>query len=299
MNLSGLDLNLLWVLHTVLVERSVARAAARLHLTPPAVSNALARLRSALGDPLLVRHGRGLVPTPRALELAPALARAFGELEGAVLRAGFDPATCARELTLALSDADQVASLTRIAARFVERLPRATLRLVSLDTLVSTGGLAGSEVDLAIGPAEEGLLSEPLYAEEGVLVARRGHPRVTGTLTAEQFNAEGHVDIQLLLGRGGVGNAAVRDALAAQGLVRRVVMAVPTFTAAAAVVAGSDLLSGMPTRVVRALEGAFPLQILRGPGPPFPFQLCLLRHHRTAHDPAVDVFREVVRGAFA
>src|SRR5687768_2758711 len=102
-NLAAIDLNLLWVLHAVLAERGVARAAARLRVTSPAVSNALARLRAALGDPLFVRSGRGLAPTPRALELAPVLARSFGDLEAA-LRAGaaFDARACTRELTIAL-----------------------------------------------------------------------------------------------------------------------------------------------------------------------------------------------------
>jgi DNA-binding transcriptional LysR family regulator len=299
MNLSAIDLNLLWVLHVVLAERSVARAAQRLHVTAPAISNALARLRSALGDPLLVRRGRGLVPTPRALELLPLLARGFAELDGALRGGPFDPGRCTRQLTLALSDADQVASLSRIAKLFARRLPRARLRVVSVDTLISSGGLAGEEVDLAIGPPldGDGLHSVLLYEEQGVFVARRGHPRVARTIGAEQWNAERHVDIHLALGRGGVGNTAVRQALSAMGLRLEVAVTVPTFVAAASVVAQTDLISGMPLRVVRALQRSFPLQVLRGPGPPLPFQMLLHWHERTAHDPAVQAFRDVVVAA--
>jgi len=89
-SLSTLDLNLLLMLDTVLAERSVVRAARRLHVTPSAVSNALARLRAALDDPLLIRSGRGIVPTPRAAALAPALARALRDLDQAVHGDGFD-----------------------------------------------------------------------------------------------------------------------------------------------------------------------------------------------------------------
>ena len=94
-SIASIDLNLMFVLHTVLAERNVARAAERLHVTPSAVSNALARLRDVLGDPLVTRKGRGIVPTPRATELAPAIARAIDELEHALHSGSFDAATLA------------------------------------------------------------------------------------------------------------------------------------------------------------------------------------------------------------
>src|SRR3954454_18224175 len=103
------------VLHTVLAERNVARAAERLHVTPSAVSNALARLRDVLGDPLVTRKGRGIVPTPRAVELAPVLARTMRELEHAIDAAPFEPATCSRTFTLAVADVGQIAWVPRLA----------------------------------------------------------------------------------------------------------------------------------------------------------------------------------------
>src|SRR5215468_9986924 len=103
-----LDLNLLLVLDTVLAERSVVRAARRLHVTPSAVSNALARLRGALGDALVTRSGRGIVPTPRAAELAPILDRALRDLDQAVSGRAFDPRSTTREFTLALADSGQL-----------------------------------------------------------------------------------------------------------------------------------------------------------------------------------------------
>src|SRR5258708_35392276 len=96
------------MLDTVLVERSVVRAARRLHVTPSAISNALARLRAALDDPLLIRSGRGVVPTPRAAALAPALARAPGDLDQAVHGEGFGPATADHPLTRAVAAAGPV-----------------------------------------------------------------------------------------------------------------------------------------------------------------------------------------------
>lgn len=300
-NLSSIDLNLLVVLRAVLDERSVARAAARLHVTPPAVSNALARLRDLFGDPLFVRSGRGITPTPRALELAPILDRSLGLLETSLQGGAFDPESCTRELTIALSDADLVASLSAIAKVFTRRLPKATLRVVTLDTLVSLGGLAGESVDLAIGPPvdEPGLHSQLLFEEAGVLIARRSHPRVRRVLTKEAFNREGHVDILLLLGRAGAGNRAVEQAMREAGLVRRIVATVPTFAAAASIVASTDFLSGVPLRAARLFARALPIRILEGPLRPFRFPMHLCWHERTHHDPAVAAFRAVVVEALA
>src|SRR3954469_25621248 len=150
MSLSTLDLNLLLVLDTVLSERSVARAARRLHVTPSAISNGLARLRAALGDPLVVRSGRGIVPTPRAAALAPALKRALSELDQAIEKDAFDPATTTTRFTLALADVGQVAKLPQLVQRLVRDMPRARLRVVGIDTYVSSGGLQGTEVDVAL-----------------------------------------------------------------------------------------------------------------------------------------------------
>src|SRR5262245_44823062 len=115
------------MLDTVLTERSVVRAARRLHVTPSAVSNALARLRAALDDPLLIRSGRGVVPTPRAAALAPAIARALRDLDQAIHGDSFDPATTDREFTLAIADVGQVVKLPRIVAALAAQVPRPPL----------------------------------------------------------------------------------------------------------------------------------------------------------------------------
>lgn len=301
MNLSAIDLNLLHVLHVVLEEKSVARAAARLHVTSPAVSNALARLRERLGDPLLVRSGRGLVPTPRALELAPLLTRALADLELAIEGPRFDPQTATNELTLALTDADQLASLPAIAHAFAESLPRARLRVVSIDTLVASGGLAGSEVDVALGPGGpgDGLHLAPIYEEEGVLVVRRDHPRVRRRLSRERFLAERHVDIHLALGQGGVGHRVAEDAFAKHGLSRDIALTVPSFATAAMVVASTDWITGMPRRLAEMLRRTIAIEIVDSPLPGFRFTMQMMWHERTHLDPAAAHLRELIAGVFA
>src|SRR6478672_1885357 len=137
----AIDLNLLLVLHTVLAERNVARAAAKLHVTPSAVSNALARLRDALGDPVVTRKGRGVVPTPRALEIAPGLARAMQEIEQVFLSAPFEPASCNRAFTLAVADLGQVTWVPRLAEAMRRAMPLARLRVIGIEALLSLGDL--------------------------------------------------------------------------------------------------------------------------------------------------------------
>src|SRR5262245_34972803 len=138
MNLVAFDLNLLVVLDAVLAEQSVVRAARRLHVTPSAVSNSLARLRAVLGDPLVTRSGRGIVPTPRATQLAPVLARLLEQIEQAVSGSTFDPRSTTREFTLAIADSGQFVRLPRLAALLGEEMPKARLRVVGIDTLLSS-----------------------------------------------------------------------------------------------------------------------------------------------------------------
>jgi len=293
-SLASLDLNLLLVLDTVLAERSVARAARRLHVTPSAVSNALARLRAALDDPLISRSGRGIVPTPRAAALAPALARALRDLEQTVLGGEFDPATTERELTLAVADAGQVVKLPPIVAQLAIDMPRVRLRVVSIDTLFSLGGLASTEVDVAIGVGEKGpgVHVQPLYDERTVLVARARHPRARSKLTKAGLAAVRHVDVHVAPGRG---SKALAASYAALGVVRDVAIVVPTFAAAAAVVAATDYVASLPASFADLLGPRLGLRRVTTPLPPVAVTINLLWHERTHHDPAQRALRELIQ----
>ncbi len=300
MSLSALDLNLLVVLDAVLSERSVARAAKRLHVGPSAVSNALARLRAALGDPLFVRRGRGVVPTPRALQLAPILAKTLGELDRALHGAAFDPQREARTFTFAIADVGQLVHLPRIAARFRAALPRATLRVVGIDSLVALGGLAGTDVDLAFGVASTApeIHREAMFAEPTTLVARRGHPllraRRPSSSAAALLADVGHVAIDMVPGRGS-GDDPIAAAFARAGAPRRIAMLVPSFTAAAAVVAATDLVATLPLTLLRVLGPRLGIVGVPAASPARAVTMSLSWHERTDADPAMRFFRDVVR----
>jgi DNA-binding transcriptional LysR family regulator len=295
-SLGTLDLNLLLMLDTVLGERSVVRAARRLHVTASAVSNGLARLRAVLDDPLLIRSGRGVVPTPRALALAPALARALRDLDQAIHGDGFDPATTDRELTLAIADVGQVVKLPRMVALLAARMPRARLRVLSIDTLFATGGLNGTEIEVAIGAGEKGpgIHVQPLYQERIVLVARAGHPAIRRRVTKAALAALRHVEVQVAPGRGSRPLAA---SYAALGVARDIAVIVPTFTAAAAIVAGTDLVASLPDSLVRLLGARLALRRVATPLAPIVTTINLLWHERTHQDPALRALREVLAHA--
>jgi DNA-binding transcriptional LysR family regulator len=298
-NLSAIDLNLFLVLHAVLEERSATRAAKRLNVTQSAVSNALARLRGALGDPLVVRHGRGLVATPRALELAPAIAAAIAGLAGAVDRGrGFVPAACTRTFTIAAADNHQISETAGIAAAFARTLPRAALRVVSADVLAASNGLASGEIDAAFVPAmlpvDAVYRSTPAFTEHGCIVVRRDHPGVGRTITKRQFNQLGHIDVEVALGKLGVVHRAAAQHWQRAGLERRVAITVPSFTVAAMMASRTDLVAGLPSRAAATLCKLFHLKALRSAFALPALEMALLWHERTDADPGAAYMRALV-----
>jgi DNA-binding transcriptional LysR family regulator len=300
-NLSSLDLNRLLVLHAVLRERSVTRAAAVLNVTPSAVSNALARLRATFDDPLLVKSGRGLVLTPRATALAPQLAEAVAAMARVVEdQSTFDSARTTRTFTLACSDAEQISEVPRIATAFARKLPNARLRVMSVDQLEAKGGLASGEVDVAIGPAHGPVpdvhVSE-LYEEEGVLIVRKGHPHVRRRMSKEQFNTLRHIDILLALGGPGIGHRIVEEFLASHGLLRDIAISVPSFAAAAAIAAQTDWVAGMPRRMAAVFLRQMPLTSVAMPVPAVKFRIQLMWHARTHLDAGARFFRSLIVAA--
>jgi DNA-binding transcriptional LysR family regulator len=300
MNLSAIDLNLFLVLHAVLDEASATRAAKRLGVTQSAVSNALGRLRAQLGDPLVVRRGRGLVATPRGLELAPIVAAAVASLEAAIARGdGFAPAECTRRFTIALADNHQASDGAQIAAAFATQLPRAVLRVVSADYLASSDGLASGEIDVALVPSmlvRAPYFGQRVFNERACLVVARDHPRFRGRkkMSPRVFAELGHIDVEVALGRTGVGHRAAADHWKALRLERRVAVVVPFFATATMIASRTELVAGLPSRAAAVLCKAFGTKIV-----PTTFALpsigvSMMWHERTDADPGARYFRGVV-----
>jgi DNA-binding transcriptional LysR family regulator len=301
-NLSAFDLNLFLVLHAVLEERSATKAAARLHVTQSAVSNGLARLRQLLGDPLVVRHGRGLVPTPRAEQLAPLLRDVADHLAMALNRSGFVPEESTRTFTIALADSHQATEVPRIARAFAKRLPHATLRVVSADYLAATDGLSSGDIDVAFAP-EQAVLpvmrSQRVFEESAALVVRRDHPRIGRRITRELFNQLPHIDVHVALGRPGTGHRVAQRGWERAGVRRRVVLTVPYFMTAALAAAATDCIAGLPDRMAALCVSLLPLKKVAAAFPLPSMTTVMIWHQRTDADPGACAFRDVVAGAVA
>lgn len=293
MNLSNLDLNLLLVLHTLLEDPSVARAAKKLNVTSSAVSNSLAKLRDVLDDPLFVRRGRGIVPTPGALALAPVLKAAMGQIEAALNSTReIDPNKTTRTLTIALADSEQVSALPTIVSACAKEMPRANLRVISVDTLIAHGGLEAGAADVAIGPHDpkQDTPSHPLYMEEAVLVVRKNHPALRKNGRVD-LNALRHIDIHIALGRGGKGHEQAEAQFDKMGGKRDIAVTVPSFAAAAMVAAKTDYVTGLPKRLFAALGRSAPLVSIGGG---LRFDMRLLWHERTDADPICRALRTII-----
>ncbi len=283
--LAGFDLNLLRVLDVVLAERHVTRAAARLGQSQSATSHALARLRDELGDPLLVRGAGGrLVPTERALALAPVVTRLLDELAAAWPGGGFDPATARRTFHVGAGDLAELVLLPPLAARVARLAPGVEL-FVRPAPDDPGAALASGEVDVVLAPVRSrdprpltsGCYYRPLFAETFTCAMRAGHPAARGRLTLDRFCALDH----LLVAPRGTAGGFVDDALAAVGRQRRVAVAVPHFLVAPAVVAATDLVATLASRVVAAFARSHRL-VMRPPPVAVPgFTMHAIWHERT------------------
>lgn len=258
MNVEALDLNLLRVLDAVLHERSVTAAAARLGLTQPAVSNALARLRRVFGDPLFVRTATGMDATPFARELAEPVRQALALLEAALAHGpGFDPATSRRAFRFYMSDLGQVEFLPPLIERVQRVAPGVRLEAVALDVEGIGPALAAGTLDIAVGflPA----LGPPvqrraLFRDPYVCLMRADHPVARKPLTRKRFLEASHV---LVSYRGG--HRVIEEALERAGVARRIALRVPHFTIVPMVLARTDLILVLPERVAKVYfrQGGF------------------------------------------
>jgi len=298
MHLVGIDLNLALVLHSVLEERSVSRAARRLGLSQSATSHALARLRNLLDDPVVVRTPEGLAPTPRAQLLAPALASGLQALEQALLtRPAFDPSSAQRAFRLGASDYAEYLLLPPLLERLGKNAPLVDLWAVPLRP-EQESQLATGDLDVAIGlpPATDrlaGLHLEPLFEERFVCLVRKGHPLTRGKLTVSRFAKARHA---LIAPRGRPGGA-VDSALEGRGLTRRVALAVPHFLVAPPIIARTDLVLTIAERIARAFRASLPLTVLDPPLPLPRFTVAMIWHERTHTDAACVWLRSAIREA--
>jgi DNA-binding transcriptional LysR family regulator len=291
------DLNLLVTLDVLLAEGSVARAAKRLRLSPSAMSRALARLRETTGDPLLVRAGRGLVPTPRALELRERVGQLVVDAE-AVLRPQemLDLKRLVRTFTLRTSDGFVETFGPGLIAGVAREAPGVRLRFVQKPEKDRTS-LRDDGIDLETGVVDETSGPEvrtvALFHDRFIGVVRTGHLLTGAEITPSRYAASRHVHVS----RRGLDRGLVDDALAPLGLEREIVAIVTGFGAALALARASDLVATVPERHTGSLRTG--MQSFALPVAVPEITVSLLWHPRLDADPAHRWLRGCVRDVCA
>jgi DNA-binding transcriptional LysR family regulator len=290
MDLRSFDLNLLVVLHTLIAEQSVSRTALKLHLSQPATSAALKRLRLALGDQILVRDGLQMVLTPRAAELLAPLEAILGEIERTLISPEpFNPGSIERTMRIATNDYGAFILIPPLMQRLQSIAPGINVEVWELgrDALAA---LKEGKIDLAISDTwslKHCQCTEVLFTETFTCLARQGHPRIKKKLSIDQYLAEEHI---LVSPRGKV-LGHVDAILAKQDLQRQVRLTLPHVLAVPAVVAATDGIVTIATRIAQRFAADYKLQVLVPPIPVDDFQVAMAWRSPLTNDPAIQWLR--------
>ncbi|MAM11452.1 MAG: LysR family transcriptional regulator [Rhizobiaceae bacterium] len=294
-NLRGIDLNLLVVLDALLVERHVSRTAVRLNMSQPAVSHALARLRLLFDDPLLIRRGGRLVPSSRALEIAPVLSEAMRQMREVLGPGGFDPAEEKRTFRLAMSDYGSAVILPGLLQMLRLEAPGIDLAITQSSREAMLRLVLDGECDLALGvfpDLPEGLEAGQLFFERFACLADREKMLGEDRLDLEAYLLRPHVLVAMKDGA----NTEIDTALSAIGHKRRIAVTLPHWGNAPRLIHRTDLVLTVARNALVPYESDPRLVIFEPPFaiPPFPF--VQVWHERRGGDPAHLWLRNAVAG---
>jgi len=288
------DLNLLPVLLVMMEERNVTRAAERLGITQPALSNALNRLRETLNDPLFIRERYGMRPTPMAMELAQVVGAALSSIDNVILgQQEFNPQQATRLFTLAPNSYVEFVMMPAIVASLRERAPGIRIRLTPFGNDIAETGVISGNTDMLLGRIVEppdNLVVQHLMDEGLACVVRADHPRVGDSLSAEQYEQLKHVNV-LPPGRM---RAGLYQALEQRGLRRQVAVSVTHFLAVPEMIAVTDYCATLPRLICNHLSRDRRLRILPAPVDLGTFPVEMGWHARYRNDPAHRWFRTLV-----
>lgn len=295
MNIRTKDLNLLAIFHEVMSELNITKAAKKLHMSQPALSNALARLRSEFKDELFVRSGRGMVPTPRAVELFEPISTILKQTNSIYHEQAFNPKTYEGHFTIATNDyfehlllppllsflnrnAPQIKTIYRPT---LGQLPKKELELGQFDL-----GIAGY-----FGELPEGFHQETIIIDSYSCLTRKNHPRVQGKLTLKTYLELDH----LLVSPQGDLKGAVDSVLKKKGYERKIIAGVTSFGVPASIIAQSDYIVTLPTKIAGSYSKIYNLNLFTPPIEVSSIRVKLVWHQRTHYSPQHQWFREVIK----
>ncbi|MDZ4696335.1 MAG: LysR family transcriptional regulator [Deltaproteobacteria bacterium] len=285
MKLSAVDLNLLPVLDALLETQNVTQAARTVGISQPAMSNALGRLRDLLGDPVLVRHGRSMVPTPLAQQLRPLVQQALMSVSGALMvHSNFDLMKARGTLRIAMSDYWHFALLPQLMALTAKEAPGITIETHPTSQQAVDEGLASGLVDAALfmGPMQRTSIRSIELVHDGYsCVVRRRHPMLTGARTMDQFARYSQVVVTPV----GPWASILENELSRRGLKTERVLQTAHIPIALAVVSRTNHITVIPTRIARQAAHQIPVTVTPLPFPTGQFAIHLYWHDRTEHDP--------------
>ncbi len=299
MNFATLDLNLLRVLDAVLVEGSTTKAGDRLGLSQSAVSNALNRLRSALGDELFVRRGNRLVPTDYAAGVRDGLREELNRLEALLARGRtFEPGVADGNFKIAASDFMADMLMPRLGDHLARTAPRIRAQLVDLVPQDYVASLERYDADIALIPdtdLPDWINREPLFHSPFSVIGRAGNPSLTevpngAEMQMDLFCALGHV----LFSPEGKLSAMGDAALARVGRERRVAMTLPVFSGVCRAVSESDLIALVPMQLAHHVAQGFGLKVFAPPFPITPALIIAIWHKRSDQNPMARWMRQQV-----
>jgi len=295
--LKNIDLKLVSLIGELNRTKSVSAAAQKLALSQSTVSMALARLRKHFDDPLFVRTSIGMEPTPRGAELIEVMKSAEFYLHQALEhRSVFDPQTSTHVFQVCSTDIAQLTLLPALLKRLRCSGPSMSVTLRSISDRTHTQ-LESGEVDLAVGfipPKGAGFCSQRLFQDRFVCAMRSDHPRVNGTLTVEQFEAESHVAVIT----SGTGHSIVEETLDAKRIRREVGLRVPSFIGMGPILANTDLIAMLPEQLGTFFAQAGRVKLVEVPFEIPSYHIYQLWHERMRHDPANRWFRKVIAELF-
>ncbi|MBE9042279.1 LysR family transcriptional regulator [Oscillatoriales cyanobacterium LEGE 11467] len=285
-----IDLNLLHIFEAVMIELNVTRAAQRLNMTQPAVSHALRRLRRITNDNLFLKVPSGVSPTPKALELWEPIRDGLGRIRGAIAPPAFDPASSTQTFTLAIADYTAALFLPKLLPILARTAPKINIRVVPNTNINAAKLLEHSEIDLAMGRFYRSTLRlrvQEIMGDRYVCIMRKDHPLAGTRLTLEQYIKADHLLVTLT----GEATGFIDEQLREMDLNRRIALTVNQFTLVPELIAGSDLISAMPLRMVERSLLQTDLQITELPLEVAPAFLQMMWHERQQVDSAHEWFR--------
>jgi len=292
-DLRNLDLNLLVIFQHLLEERSISAVGRRLHLSQPAVSNALRRLRVALDDPLFVRTGQGMQPTPLAERLAEPVGEALSLLSHMLdFRNEFDPAAGVRRFRVAMSDVGEMHFMPRLLELCATCASGVRIDTVRLAEAELRREMEAGHVDLAVGAFEDlggGIFQRMLFRQGYLTLYRSAHPTAGRGMSLEAFIQARHLVVSRAQPYG-----QVNDSLERAGVVLAQHFSVPHFGAVPYIVAENDLLATVPQKLAQSVAARFGLNTLVPPLHVPPLQTNLFWPRRFHRDAANQWLRELI-----